>query len=165
MTPTDSPCWPQDPDYLDGRTELKVPSSKALEAYWDADVNDTNGVPPGTIIDVTDPFVVRFRVELVGDLWHCVCGSWCFELKFSAIGDGPNFDLSSKLPAGVFDVNDWEGCKTRCIEVVYTVPPNTIPAANCGTLYEVGATFALRCCNRPRPILVGYEALEEIEFY
>lgn len=160
-----SECWPDDKDYLDGATELHVPPSTALKAYWDADVLDVNGVPPGTIIAVTDAFVVRFRVELVGELWHCICGNWCFELKFTAIGGGTNFDLSTLLPPGSFELTDWEGCKTRCIEVEVTVPAGTVPAERCSTLYEVGATFELRCCDRPRPVLVGYEAKEEIQFF
>jgi hypothetical protein len=163
--PYPSKCWPDDKDYLDGASELRVPPSTALKAYWDADIRDTYGVNPGTIIAVTDPFVVRFRVELIGDLWHCIRGDWCFELGFTAIGDGPDFDLSDKLPAGVLHRKDWDGCESRCIEVCYTVPPGTIPAESCGTLYEVGARFSLHCCKRERPILVGYEALEEREFY
>jgi hypothetical protein len=160
-----SECWPNDPDYLDGVVELRLPASTALEAYWDADIVDQNGVPPGTIISVTDPFLIRFRVELRGALWRCIHGDWCFDLKFTSIGDGPNFDLSDKLPPGVLDLKGWDGCQTQCIEVSYTVSAGTVPADHCGRLYEVGATFALRCCNQDRPILVGYEALEEREFY
>lgn len=159
------PCWPNDADYLDGRTEVRVPPSTSLKAYWDTDVIDSNGVPPGTIIAVADAFTVRFRVELVGELWHCICGDWCFELKFTAIGDGTNFDLSDKLGQGEFEIKGWKGCDRRCIELVIVVPAGTIPAERCGTLYQVGATFALRCCDRDRPILVGYENLKEIEFY
>jgi len=170
MPNTSSPCWPEDTDYLDGRTEIHVPSSGALRAFWDADVLDSNGIPPGTIISTADGFTVRFRVELVGDLWRCLAGCWCFELCLTAIGKGDNFNLSEKLPAGVLEVKDWRGCSTRCVELSYSVPAGTIPAENCGTLYEVGARFALHCCcdaSHPheRPILVGYEALEEIEFY
>jgi hypothetical protein len=162
-----SQCWPDDPDYLDGVVELSVPPSTALEAYWDADIVDQNGVDPGTIIKVTDPFLVRFRVELRGDLWHCIHGDWCFDLKFTTIGEGPNFDLSKKLDPGVLDKTGWNGCKAedRCIEVKYTVPAGTVPGDLCGSLYEVGATFALRCCEDERPILVGFEAIEEREFY
>lgn len=162
-----SECWPNDKDYLDGVVELRLPASTALRAYWDADIFDQNGVPPGTIIAVTDAFLVRFRVELRGELWHCIHGDWCFELKFTSIGEGSNFDLSSKLPPGVFEKNGWDGCNPsdRCIDVSVLVPAGTIPAEHCGTLYEVGATFALRCCQRDRPVLVGYEALEELEFY
>jgi hypothetical protein len=163
--PYPSKCWPNDKDFLDGATELRLPSEKVLKAYWDADIIDTHGVKPGTIIAVTDPFVVRFRVELVGDLWHCIHGDWCFDLCFTAIGDGTNFDLSDKLPAGVLDIKGWDGCKDLCVERDYTVPARTIPADHCGTLYEVGAKFSLHCCDRDRPILVGYEALEEREFY
>jgi len=27
------------------------------------------------------------------------------------------------------------------------VPPNTIPVEHCGSLYQVGAKFELRCCG------------------
>lgn len=164
-TPTNPPCWPDDSDYLDGRTEVRVPPATHLEAYWDTDVLDTNGVPPATIIRSSDGFKVRFRVELLGELWLCLCGHWCFELKFTAIGDGRNFDLSDLLSRDKFEIRDWKGCATRCIELCVEVPGGTVPAERCGTLYEVGATFALFCCDREYPILVGYEALEEIEFY
>src|SRR5512140_2535230 len=50
MPNTSPPCWPEDTDYLDGRSEIHVPSSGALRAFWDADVLDSNGIPPGTII-------------------------------------------------------------------------------------------------------------------
>jgi hypothetical protein len=163
--PGTSKCWPDDKDYHDGAVELRVPPSTALKAYWHARVEDTFGVPPGTIIAVTDPFVVRFRVELIGDLWHCIHGDWCFNLCFTAIGDGPDFDLSDKLPAGALDLKDWDGCENRCIELVYTVPAGTVAAEHCGTLYEVGAKFCLHCCTRERPILVGFEPLCELQFY
>jgi len=160
-----SRCWPGDGDFEKGAVELRLPPETSLKAYWHAELLDSYGVPPGTIISVADPFEVRFRVELIGDLWHCIHGDWCFDLGFTAIGDGTNFDLSDKLPPGALDLKDWEGCATLCIEVRYTVPAGTIPAEACGTLYEVGAKFSLHCCKRERPILVGSQALEEREFY
>jgi len=163
--PYPSKCWPDDRDWLDGKTELQIPPSSALRAYWDADLTDAFGIPPGSIISVQDPFNVRFRVELVGDLWHCICGSWCFDFMFTAIGEGPDFNLSSKLPAGALDKKDWEGCKEMCIDLPYTVPAGTVPADACGTLYDVGAKFALRCCEGDRAIVVGYENHSRIEFY
>jgi len=38
LTPTKPPCWPDDPDYLDGFTEIFLPSEKYLKAYWDCDI-------------------------------------------------------------------------------------------------------------------------------
>jgi hypothetical protein len=163
--PYPSTCWPRDQDFLDGAVELRVPPSTALKARWDADLIDANGVKPNTIISIKDDFQVRVRVELTGELWNCICGNWCFDFGFTAIGAGTNFNLSDKLPAGALDVKDWEGCTTRCIKKVVTVPAGTIPADHCGTLYEVGARFAFFCCEGIRPILVGYESKCEIEFY
>ena len=162
--PTKPPCWPYDKDWLDGQTELNLPKG-ALNAYWDTDILDVNGVAPGTIIGTDDPFKVRFRVELVGDLWSCICGSWCFDLGFSAIGKGTNFDLSDKLAdKSKLEIKDWRGCDTTCIDLTVDVPAGTIPSDLCSTVYEVAATFELHCCD-DHVAVVGYEALEEYQFY
>jgi hypothetical protein len=163
--PTKPPCWPDDRDYLDGRTELNLASSSWLRAYWDTDIVDSAGVPPGTIIGSDDPFQVRFRVELVGDLWRCICGSWCFDVGFSAIGENKDFKLSTVLAdPKKLEYNDWRGCDTTCIELIVTVPAGTIPSDKCSTVYELVATFELHCCDG-HVGLVGYEALEEYQFY
>jgi hypothetical protein len=159
------PCWPDDPDYLDGRKELRLPKGK-LQAHWDVDILDTEGVPPNDIIEASDPFDVRFRVELVGDLWRCLCGDWCFDIGFDAVGEGLDFDLSKRLPApGLLDVKDWKGCDRTCIEKTYRVAAGTIPDELCGTVYEVVGKFAFRCCEGDKPVLVGYEKKRYIEFY
>jgi hypothetical protein len=147
--PTKAPCWPGDPDWLDGPTEIELPSSRYLRAYWDCDILDTDDKNPhDTIIDHGDVFKVRFRVQLEGRLWWCICGHWCFDVGFDSIGPGQDFNLSGVLPnPSELRLNNWEGCKTRCIYVCVTVPPNTIPAGYCGSLYEVGAKFELRCCG------------------
>lgn len=41
----------------------------------------------------------------------------------------------------------WSGCHRRYIDLCVTVPPGTIPVGHCGTLYQVGAKFELRCCG------------------
>ncbi len=38
--PTKPPCWPDDPDYLDGYTKIDLPSEKLLRLYWDVDILD-----------------------------------------------------------------------------------------------------------------------------
>jgi hypothetical protein len=163
--PTKPPCFPRDPDWLDGRTELNIPASQLLKAYWDTDILDVNGVPPGTIIRSDQAFNIRFRVELSGDLWKCICADWHFDVGFSAIGKGLNFDLSEYLPnKGDLEFNNWRGCDTLCIDITVTVPAGTVPADACATVYEVAAKFCLRCCDG-HIAAVGYEALEEYEFY
>jgi hypothetical protein len=149
--PTKAPCWPDDPDWLDGPTEIFLPSSKYLKACWDADVLDIDDKNvQDTIIERKEEFKVRFRVQLEGRLWKCVTGHWCFDLGFTAIGDGKHFNLSDVLPADKkpeLRICDWTGCQTRCVEVCITVPACTIPVECCGTLYDVGAKFELRCCG------------------
>ena len=78
-TPTQTPCWPDDPDWLDGATEIFL-SAKNLKACWDADILDDDDKFHDTIIEANEAFQVRFRVELKGRLWKCVCGHWCFDL-------------------------------------------------------------------------------------
>jgi hypothetical protein len=157
--PKDPPCWIN----FAGWTEIRV-SEHLLRARWNAELYDVAGVPPSTIISITDPFEVCFRVELSGDLWRCVCGTWCFDLCFDPCGAGAGFNLSKRLPADVLHVKDWKGCDTRCIEKCYTVPAGTITADECTILYEVGATFQLYCCERPAPV-VGHEVLGTYQFY
>jgi hypothetical protein len=169
--PTNPPCFPDDPDWLDGRDEINLPSTQLLRAYWDTDILDVNGVPPATIIRSDEEFQIRFRVELVGRLWKCICADWIFDVGFSAIGAGPNFDLSQYLPnKDDLEIKNWRGCDTLCIDRYVRVPAGTIPTGpgeptrHCAIVYEVAAKFCLRCCDG-HIAAVGYEALEEYEFY
>jgi hypothetical protein len=165
MTPTEPPCWPNDPDYLDGRVRLDIPSERLLHAYWDADLLDRTGNDlEQAIISIKEDFVVRFRVELVGRLWLCMAGRWCFDLGFAPIGAGTGFNLRDKLP-GRFDYNDWKGCATRCVELAVTVPAGTVGAGECGTLYEVGARAQLHCCDHKLSVVAAFEPKEEYEFF
>jgi hypothetical protein len=168
--PTKAPCWPDDRDYLDGRTEIEL-STRHLRAYWDADIIDVDDKNKhDKIIEREDPFEVRFRVELKGRLWKCICANWCFDLGFTAIGRGTDFNLSDVLPdRSVLQIRDWKGCDRLCIDFTVYVPGGTIPAEHCGTVYEVAAFFELRCCGYCEDedshlALAGYEALEEYMF-
>ncbi len=136
------------PDWLDGATEIEL-SAKHLRAYWDADILDVDDRNKhDTIIARKDPFLVCFRVYLRGRLWKCICGHWCFDVGFTAIGDGPDFNLSDVLPdKSELQIKDWKGCDGLYIELCVWVPPDTIPVEHCGTLYQVGAKFELRCCG------------------
>ena len=147
-TPAKSKCWPDDPDYLDGKTEIEL-SARHVRAYWDADILDVDDHNKhDTIIGHDDPFEVRFRVELAGRLWKCICGHWCFNVGFTPIGQGTGFDLSSVLPdPTVLQIRDWRGCDRLCIDFTVPVPGGLIPADRCGTVYEVAAWFELRCCG------------------
>ena len=63
-SPTKAPCWPDDPDWLDGTTEIFLPSDKYLKACWDADILDTDDKNiEDTIIESKEDFKVRFRVH------------------------------------------------------------------------------------------------------
>ena len=146
---TSAPSWLEASDWLDGKTEIEL-STRHLRAYWDADLIDTDDKNKhDTIIERKDSFEVRFRVLLEGRLWRCICGCWCFDVCFTAIGKGEDFDLSDVLTGPEREklrIKDWKGCEGRYIDICVTVPPGTIPAGRCGTLYEVGAKFELRCC-------------------
>ncbi len=139
----------EEPDWLDGATEIEV-STRHLRAWWDADIIDLDDKNPhDTIIERKDPFAVRFRVYLRGRFWKCFCGHWCFDVGFTSIGDGKCFDLSDVLPnRSELQVADWKGCHGLYIEKWVTVPRDTIPVEHCGSLYQVGAKFELRCCGR-----------------
>jgi hypothetical protein len=168
--PTKAPCWPGDPDYLDGRTEIEL-STRHVRAYWDADILDVDDKNKhDTIIGRNDPWEVRFRVELVGRIWRCICANWCFDLGFAPVGAGTGFDLSSVLPdPSVLEIRDWRGCDRLCIDLCVSVPGGRIPAEHCGSLYEVGAKFELRCCGtchdeNSHLAVAGQEALGQYMF-
>jgi len=158
--PQRMPCWPQ--EWLDGSTEVEI-TTRHLRAHWDADILDLDDKNKhDTIIERKDAFEVRFRVELEGRAWRCMCGHWCFDLGFTSIGKGPDFDLSDYLPEpekSKLRVCNWKGCDTRCIEVCVRVPPECIPVEHCGSLYDVGAKFELWCCGECDGECSGHLAL------
>jgi hypothetical protein len=136
------------PDWLDGATEIFL-STRHIAAKWDADILDVDDQNKhDTIIERKDEFVVRFRVYLKGRIWKCIGGCWCFDACFTAIGDGEDFNLSDLLADKTeLHVRNWKGCDGVYIEKCVTVPRGTIPVGYCGTLYEVGCKFELRCCG------------------
>lgn len=148
-TVSQAPPAPEKLDWLDGSTEILLPPERYLKAYWDADLLDIDDEDVhDTIIERKDAFKVRFRVYLKGRLWRCICGHWCFDVCFTAIGDGEDFNLSDVLPdPKKLQIPDWEGCKRLYLDFCVDVPPGTIPVGRCGTLYQVGAKFELRCCG------------------
>ena len=76
-TATEAPVTPELPDWLDGSTEVLLPTRRHLRAYWDADILDIDDKNVhDTIIERTDAFEVRFRVYLKGRLWNCIGGTW-----------------------------------------------------------------------------------------
>lgn len=158
-----NPCFDDDP--LDGYTKIELPSEHYLAAYWDVDILDPELQPSHNILTVSKPFKVRFRVVLIGELWRCLCGDWCFNLGFSPIGDGTHFNLSDLLGKDDFWVTGWKGCDRLCVELCIDVPAGTIPTESCGTLYECGGWFELHCCDRGPVAVVGMEALEERFFF
>ena len=79
--PEPSKCWPNDPDYLDGKTEIELPSERFTKAFWDADILDLDDKNKhDTILGTQELFKVRFRVELHGRLWKCMTGDWYFDV-------------------------------------------------------------------------------------
>ena len=87
--PVRSVCWPDDPDYLDGKTEIELPPRRYTQVFWDADILDLDDKNKAdTIIGTEQAFAVRFRVELRGRLWRCMTGDWMFDVGFKPIGTG-----------------------------------------------------------------------------
>jgi hypothetical protein len=159
-----NPCFDGDP--LDGYSKIELPSENYLKAYWDADILDPQLQPSHNILTASEAFKVRFRVVLLGELWRCICGDWCFDIGFAPIGDGKNFNLSDLVGKDKFWKKDWRGCdKPCCIELCVDVPANTIPVDYCGTLYECGGWFELHCCGCGPVAVVGMEPLEERFFF
>jgi hypothetical protein len=161
-----SPCWPDDPDYLDGKAEIELPPERFTKVFWDADILDLdNGKKHDTILGTQELFKVRWRVELRGRLWKCITGDWYFDITFTPIGRDGSFYLSSLLPNELnFRYPNWRGCETLCIERVITVPPGTIKIQGDVQVYEVAAQIDLRCCDG-HIALAASEALEEYQVF
>ncbi len=159
MTERPSTCWPG--VNLDGFTEIYNPSP-LLQAFWKAELIDTTGVPAKTILPVAETFDVRFRIELVGPAWRCMCGDWKFDVCFDEQCGPGDFRLASKLAGDPLTLKDWKGCDPdgKCIEFEYTVPAGTITAS----VYELTGTFQLYCCDKPAAI-VGYDPLGVFQWY
>ena len=140
--------WREKPDWLDGSTEIEL-SARHLRAYWDADILDLDDKNKhDTIIERKDAFEVRFRVYLRGRLWKCICGHWCFDVGFTSHRRRPRLRPVRRpaRPVGTPD-QGLEGLRRAVHREVRHVPPDTIPVEHCGTLYQVGAKFELRCCG------------------
>ncbi|MBV8292917.1 MAG: hypothetical protein JOY55_14125 [Mycobacterium sp.] len=165
-TPTAPPCWPNDPDYLDGKTEIELPSERFTKVFWDTDILDLDDKnKEDTIIGNEELFKVRFRVELKGRLWRCITGDWLFNVGFTLIGREKSFYLTDLLPGDPnFYYRGWRGCDTLCIERCVSVPPGTIKLDEDTEVYETAAKVELRCCDGHLAV-AGYEALEEYQFF
>jgi len=164
LPPKRKPCWPDDPNYPDGYTEIDLPSERLLRAYFDTQILEASDEPQPRIIHADDYFKVRFRLELKGELWYCICGDWWFDLGFSPTGAGKGFDLSNVLGREKFYYRNWRGCDTRCIELVIEVPPGTIPVEYCGTVYKCAAKVQLYCCGKSAAV-VGFDDMGTFQFY
>jgi hypothetical protein len=70
LAPKKKPCWPDDPNYPDGYTEIDLPSERLLRAYFDTQILEESDEPQPQIIHADDYFKVRFRLELKGELWY-----------------------------------------------------------------------------------------------
>jgi TIR domain len=154
-------CWPNDQDYLDGRTQMFLPSQDGEEVgcYFDTALLDLAGRSLSNQINVGEPFQVRFRAEArPGKLWVDASGDWTFDLAFSPIGSGSGFNLSDLLPSpSVLKVGSWRGADTRCIEITATVPPRVLPQS--GGLYDVVATIAFQPTGGKIAPVSGIEAI------
>lgn len=162
--------WVND-DWHKARTRVELPSEHHLRAYWHAEILDEDAKNHHTkIIERREDLLVRFRVELVGRLWKCIDGDWCFNLGFTPFGDGRRFSLSDVIPnPDELLYEGWDGCRSVCIERCVKVPCDTIPAECCGTVYDVAAWFELRCCGDCRDrdshlAATGFEKLGGYQF-
>ena len=164
LPPKRKPCWPDDPNYPDGYTEIDLPSERLLRAYFDTEILEASDEPQPRIIHADDYFKVRFRLELKGELWYCICGDWWFDLGFAPTGAGKGFDLSNVLGREKFYYRNWRGCDTRCIELVIEVPPGTIPVEYCGTVYKCAAKVQLYCCGKSAAV-IGFDDMGTFQFY
>ena len=148
----------------DGIEEVRLPPS-SLRVYFDAQVVDKEGVPPGNIISTEDDFYVQWDIWVKGPIWRLICGCWCLDLRVESIGEGREFSLSNVIGNGCGFRHCFHGCEYCHFRYRVCVPAGTIPAGKCSSVYLLAATFQLLDhCGRPAPI-VGYENLGAFSFY
>lgn len=148
-----------------GAVEINVPSSDALAARFDARVIDSEGKPPNCIIRSTDLYTVRFDVWLIGDLWNCMCGTFCFDLEYTIAGQpGENTDLG--LILGREAEVEFKGCERRHYTWHRQIAADAIYIdEKKGSTYELKARVVTRDpCGDPGP-LVGKKALGDFVFF
>jgi hypothetical protein len=163
-SPTQQPCWPDDPYYPDGYTEIDLPSERLLRAAFHAEILEPEGEPQPRIIQADEPFKVRFRLAQQDQLWSDISGDWWFDLGFAPTGAGKGFDLSNLLGRDKLYVRNWRGSDTQCLEREVYVLAHTIPTEYCGTVYQCAAKVQLFCDGKPTAA-VGSQVLGSFQFY
>jgi hypothetical protein len=115
--PEKSVCWPNDPDYLDGKTEIELPPERFTKVFkgrlWRCITGDW-------LFDVGFTLIGREKSFFLSSL----------------LPGNPNFGYPG-----------WRGCDTLCIERIVEVPPGTIQLQDDTEVYETAAKVELRCCD------------------
>jgi hypothetical protein len=150
-----SKCWPDDPDWP---YAVWVDLSSGGGCYFDATLLEFTGEPFSDIVDVSEPFKVRFRVEpQPRERWQEASGTWSFDLHFAAIGRGEDFTLSDRLRGPVL-AKEWRSEDNQCVEVVVEVLAYTLPEL---MMCDVTATVELLPANDETEPLTGTTTLGE----
>ncbi|MEM8902901.1 MAG: hypothetical protein AAGF02_04285, partial [Actinomycetota bacterium] len=89
------PGKPEDP--LQAEADLEIVKVGELRACLSAALVD-DGVTPTRVINVANGAEVQAKVDLIGELWRCACGSVRFTADFSGGGDAPDFVLRDTVP-------------------------------------------------------------------
>lgn len=142
-----SECWPDDPDWPGAALWRDVPLAGERDSglYFDASLLDHTGHSLPDSFDIGQAFQVHFRTETIPrHAWNEVSGTWNFDLNFTPIGGGSEFNLSDILKGSALQVVGWSGKGTDCVELTVSVSPNVLPGSSTPTLYQVGATMMLR---------------------
>ena len=167
--PVRSVCWPDDPDYLDGKTEIELPSRRYTQVFWDADIIDLDDKNKAD----ADP---RHGTGLPGALPRRNAGkalavsspaTGCSTSASSRSGRDPASTCRRFSPATRDSRSRTGGAATGCASSsISDVPPDTIKLRDGQDteVYEVAAKVELRCCDG-HVAVAGYEALEEYEFF
>jgi KAP family P-loop domain len=154
-----SNCWPDDPNWLDGAVWTGSPTGGGC--LFEAKLLDLDGQPLGSVIESSESFHIRFRVEVQpAESWHDASGTWRFDLGFVIIGKGANFRLSDEQRfAQQLLVTDWRGSETKCIESTIESPPGTLSREYHGGVYSVEASAEFVSANEETKPLNVHQVL------
>jgi hypothetical protein len=115
---------------------------------------------PITIIPTDQWWYVDVELWVAGQLRHHLCGKWCLCLYLESIGPAPEIGI----PDSCQEI-EMDPCGDGYYKFTFRVPPGTVEADRCGTVYIPTVTLGSldRCGNAGH--IFGHCRLPDLMFH